>query len=272
MAIPDLKPQYETRAKVKIGERKGKYPSSVDHFISDDPEVPAGVKALTVVFPYDDVDDNFSTGLEWWVQTKDKRNQLACYTKDSGSEPVALRLEPYLDDQHKVVGEKLKQGRVPIGCTFRQCPQFRDRKCKPMGRLVFFIKGGRTDQVLQLDTKGWNSIEKLTGTLRGARLRGPLAGRHFILSVSFERRGTDRFPVLSLEEVDVEVNNEQDARVGDAVIALEQARAAGKTAREQLAAMLDQMRPGWRDDQRYIERIKEVGVEAALAKLEAAAA
>lgn len=270
MAIPNLNLNYEVRGKVRIGKKNQKgYASSVDHFLSSDPEVQGEPKTLRIVLPHADVEPNFSTGLEWWVQTKEKKNQLACYTKDSGSEPVALRLAPYVREDNVAVGEQLKQGRIPIRCPFRTCPEFKAGKCKPMGRLVFFIQGGRTDAVLQLDTKGWNSIEALTATLTGARMQGPLTGRVFDLSVAFENKGTSRFPVLSLTEVSEVLNTDKDAGYADALIAYQHACESvpeGEVvdARVALAAMLDHTNPGWRDNPAFIDRIKEVGPETAL--------
>lgn len=261
MAIPNLKLKYEVRAKVRIGKKNDAgYASSLDYFLSDDDEVKDGSKSLRVILPHAEIDDNFSTGLEWWVKTKvGGNNQLACYTKDAGAEPVALRLPPYVAPENVSVGEaRGGQGRIPIQCPFRSCPQFKQKKggCKPMGRFVFFIQGGRTDAVLELDTKSWNSIEALTATLTGARIQGPLTGRVFDLAVAFRSEGTSRFPVLSLMEVPVQINSDGDAGLVGAVVAHQQAVAAGKTPREVLALMLDQASPGWKSDAKTVEWIR----------------
>ena len=271
MAIPGLKTKYEVRAKVRIGEKRRGYPASVDHFLSDDPELTnlfgAEPKTIRVRFPYQDADEAFSTGLEWWVKTKKDANQLACYTKGEreGGESVALRLPPYVAPEDKVLGET-KTGRVKIVCPNRECPIFKENKCKPMGRLLFFLDGGRTDKVLELDTKSWNSIENLEPVLQGA---GDLRGRVFLLSVSFQSKGNKRFPVLSIEEADVQVNTEADVKKADSllfllgllsVVANDQDEDEVKRA---LALALDETNPGWRDKPEFINRIKEVGVEAA---------
>ncbi len=261
MPIPELTLQYDVRAKVRIGVKTDAgHPRSVDHFVSDDPEVKGEPSLLRIVLPHPDVEANFNTGLEWWVRTKEKKNQLACYTKGDGT---ALRLQPYLNDGNVVVGEpRGAQKRMPIECPFRECPQFQSKDCKPMGRLVFFIEGGRTDQVLQLDTKGWNTIEKLTATLTGARTRGPLTGRVFELSVAFEQHGGNRYPVLSLRGADVEATG----KLGPEMI---QAALAGELdARQTLAVILDDLQPGWRQDPKIVQWVKDEGVEGALRKLE----
>ena len=270
MAVPGLKHDYTVRAKVRIGKRQGAGATSVDHFLSDDPELAQlfGEKPSSILirFPHASVEDSFSTGLEWWVQRRsDKKNQLACYTKDGGSKPVALRMEPYLSGDEEIVGEKRpgKNGaRLPILCPVRDCPVLKKGSCKPMGRLVFFLEGGRTDAVLELDTKSWNSIERLEPVLANA---GDLRGRTWELSVAFESKGTKRFPVLSIKEVGVNVNNEQDAKEADALLPLLAAVTEGsETDREdrvriELAGALDVTNPGWRDNPKFIERIREVG-------------
>ncbi len=269
MAIPGLKTKYEVRGKVRIGEKRGNRPASVDHFLSDDPELAAlfGLepKVIRIRFPYRDADEAFSTGLEWWVKTQKGQNQLACYTKGEreGGEDVALRLPPYVAEQDKVLGES-KSGRVKIVCPNRECPIFKEHKCKPMGRLLFFLDGGRTDKVLELDTKSWNSIENLEPLLQGA---GDLRGRVWNLSVAFQSKGNKRFPVLSIEEADVEVNTEADVERADALVELLKATAeeglSDETLRYELAKALDVTNPGWRDKPEIIARVKEIGVSAA---------
>jgi len=272
MAIPNLSLKYEVRNKVRIGEKKvssgGKeYPAAVDHFVSPDPEVQGEPKVIRIILPHAEVEDNFSTGMEWWVKASGK-NQLACYTKDSGSKPVALRLPPYVSEGDEVLGEaRGGQGRIPIVCPFRSCPMMIDKRCKPMGRLVFFVEGGRTDSVLQLDTKSWNSIEALTATLTGSRIGGPLTGRTFELSVAFEQKGRDRFPVLSLTEADVEINSPADAGMVDAYVTWEQAGDA--EPRVVLARMLDQVFPEWRGHEPTLAWVREKGVEACIESLRA---
>jgi len=269
VAIPGLKTKYEVRAKVRIGEKRSGYPASVDHFLSDDPELThlfgAEPKTIRIRFPYQDADEAFSTGLEWWVKTQKRQNQLACYTKGDREEgeSVALRLPPYVDETNKTLGET-KSGRVKIVCPNRECPIFKQNKCKPMGRLLFFLDGGRTDKVLELDTKSWNSIENLEPVLQGA---GDLRHRVFTLSVKFESKGNKRFPVLSIEETDVQVNSEADLDKADALVQLlraveewETGVDSSDTVKAELAKALDQTNPGWRDNPAFIERIKEVGV------------
>lgn len=282
MAIPGLKAKYEVRGKVRIGERRTsqggrEYPAATDFFVSPDPEFHARAQlaggklsTLRIVLPHDDVEECFSTGLEWWVKGKDaKRPTLACYTKGDGT---ALRKAQMVGEDDEAVGAGVVgQDRTRIVCRFRDCPIFKRGKdgCKPMGRLVFFLEGGRTDQVLELDTKSWNSIERLTAALQGARLQGPLTGRVFELSVAFESKGANRFPLLSLSEVNVQINNDADVDRSEGLMAIERTAAAGGDARAQLAAFLDETMPGWKERQDVVDRIKAVGVEEALAKVKA---
>lgn len=268
MGVPGMKPKYEVRGKVRTGIKVNGQPRSVDYFLSDDPELAElfGEKPSTIRirFAHASVDDAFSTGLEWWTRRKsDKKNQLACYTKDSSAEPVALRMEAYGTDGFEVVGPK-KDIRVPIRCQSRDCPILKKGDCKPMGRLVFFLDGGRTDAVLQLDTKSWNTIERLEPILAAA---GDLRGRAWDLSVAFESKGTKRFPVLSIQEVAVNVNTEQDVAIADALLPLLAAVTEGRgepdqgvdRVRAELAGALDVTNPGWKDNEALVARIREIG-------------
>ena len=203
MAIPGSKPKIEASAKLRIGVKKvsdggREYPAAVDYFVGDGVE--GKPSSLEVAFVHADVDDAFSTGLEWWIKGR-SGNVLACYTKDGGDDPVALRLDQMLDEGQEAIGPPRGQGRLPIACPARVCPHLKDKSCKPMGRLIFTVPFlGPT--IYQLDTKSWNSIEKLTGALQVARASGPLNApeRGFVLSVAIVQKGRDRFPVLSLEE------------------------------------------------------------------------
>ena len=272
MAIPGHSTQYETRAKVRIGKKMGARPASVDHFLSDDPELTnlfgAEPKQIRIRFPYQDANEAFSTGLEWWVKTNKGANQLACYTKGEREEgkDVALRLPPYVNPENETLGET-NSGRVKIVCPNRACPIFKEKKCKPMGRLLFFLDGGRTDKVLEIDTKSWNSIEKIEPVLQAA---GDLRGRVWTLSVAFESKGNKRFPVLSIEEADVvQVNTESDVTRADSLLPLlaaateEGVPGNDEAVRSALAKALDITNPGWRDNEAFIARIKEVGVREA---------
>lgn len=276
MGIPGLKAKYEVRAKVRIGERRTsqngrEYPAATDYFVCEDAElserVAAGpVRSLRIVLPHDDVEDNFSTGLEWWVKKASaSRSTLACYTKGDGT---ALRKSQMLDEGQEAIGPAVGQDRLPIVCAFRECPIFKRGDCKPMGRLVFFLEGGRTDQVLELDTKSWNSIERLTAALSGARIQGPLTGRVFELSVAFESKGANRFPLLSIQEVNVDINSPADVQKAESLLAVERALANGADARRALIAGLDVDQPDWRDNEALIARLRELGAELALANFQ----
>lgn len=261
-----MQPKLEARAKVRVGKKDGKYPSSVDYFICDDEEFVRicgeKPKRILIEFPYSEAADNWSDGLEWWVKTKGGANKLACYTKDGGSEPVALRIENFFSEEgwEERLGGPRGENRIPIKCPARSCPQLEEGKCKPMGRLVFFLSGGRTDLPLQIDTKSWHSCEGITAGVQAAMRRKPnLVGRVFALSVEMKQKGTSKFPVLSLEEVAVEVNTPSDVEVADALVSL-----GNSPTREGLAAYLDVARPGWREKEEFTARIREVGIDEAI--------
>jgi hypothetical protein len=275
--IPGSKPKIEPTAKVRIGVKRTsgngrEYPAAVDYFVCEHPAFAELVgdkpKTLRIRFVHSSIDDAFSTGLEWWVKKSGKKPTLACYTKDGGENPVALRLDQMLDPGQEAVGPPRGSGRLPILCPARECVHFTKGDCKPMGRLVFQVEGSQ--HVWQIDTKAWNSIERLEGTLRLAQGTGPLdaPGRLFDLSVEMVKKGRDQFPVLSIKEVEVLVNSPADAGKADALLALDATLSAEGLAdregslRAALAAALDHVKPGWRDNPAVIEAIKAKGVEA----------
>jgi hypothetical protein len=264
--IPGSKPKIEATHKVRIGLKKtsqgGKeYPASVDYFVSD--AFGDQPKSMLVRFLHEDVEDAFSSGLEWWA-AKEGRNYLACYTKDGGNAPVALRLDKMLDEGQEPVGPPRGSGRLPILCPARECPHLKAKRCKPMGRLVFSRVG--SPLVLQLDTKSWNSVEKVTGALQIARASGPLNApdRTFRLSVEFVQKGSDRFPVLSIrEEFADSPQTAQAIAAGESTIAAEQTEGSN---RDKLIAALRARGLDPRDPA-VVARIQAVGVDAALEKL-----
>jgi hypothetical protein len=263
-----MTPKIEPTAKVRIGEKRvsknGKqYPAAVDYFVC--PGVIEGQpKTLRVRLLHDTVEEAFSNGLEWWVKTaRMQKGALACYTKDGSSDPTALRLEAYYSGEEKRSEAKVGADRFQIKCPARQCPILKRGDCKPMGRLVFAIEGD--PRALQIDTKSWNSIERLEGALRRAQELGPLRGRLFDLSVEIHKKGSDTFPVLSIQEVHVPLTAENGGvEKADALIAIENGLAEGLEPRVILANALDFQLPGWRDREDVVERIREQGAEAAL--------
>lgn len=283
MAVPGLKPAFDIHAKVKIGEKRksqrtgNEYPAAVDYFVCDADEFHDAVgdkpSSILIRLVHDTVDDAFSTGLEWW-----KGKVLACYTKGQGNPPVALRVADmkvkdgtlnFLDDDDVRLGPNRGQGRAPIVCRARECPHYTNGKdCKPMGRLVFTLNGDPVSRVYELDTKSYNSIEQISGALRVAASRGSLFGRLFELSVRFEQKGGERFPVLTIREIADQcsdtvsvVQNVEETIGREKVLA---AQEAGETdARTLLALYFDHARPGWKEDAdfvaRFTERLEQVG-------------
>lgn len=256
MAIPGLRPTFQVRAKVRVGKKNERgLPTSTDYFVCD--EVPQKTSELRIFFPHQSVDDNFSTGMEWW-----RGKQLTCYSKGEGEPPLAYRVKDMVGDA-EVRGEPMGRDRIPITCPVRDCAFVKEKSCKPMGRLIFWIDGlDRRQGVFQLDTKGWHSIENLLAVLSQYP---DLRGIPFKLSVSFTQKGTSRFPVLTLEE-DMEVNNDADIAKADALVQLRKVLEVGSDESEirlALATALNETNPGWRDRPDFIGRIKEVGVTKA---------
>jgi hypothetical protein len=276
VAIPGSTPTFDIHAKVRIGEKKtsqrtGKeYPSATDYFVCDSSEfrAVAGVRPSSILIRlvHDVTEEAFSTGLEWW-----RGKLLACYTKGEGNPPSALRVAEmkvkdgvtlnFLDEDDQRLGPNVGQGRAPIVCRARQCPHFTNGDCKPMGRLVFTLNGDPVSRVYELDTKAWNSIEQIEGALKVAASRGSLFGRLFRLSVRFESKGGDRFPVLTIEEIAeqcsetaVVVKNVEETIARENIRQLQE---DGETdARKLLAAYFDHTKPGWKEDSAFVERFK----------------
>jgi hypothetical protein len=169
----------------------------------------------------------------------------------------------------EVIGEQMGNERMPVRCDARECPIFKQKDgCKPMGRLQFYLAGSDPSAGLfQLDTKSWNSIEQIEGFLS---LLGDPRGKELILRVEMWSRGTSKFPVVTLEGVEVQANNESQVAVMDAAVQLHKMLAlaenpanqpdvAEMNVKLQLCATLDLTNPGWRDNPAFIERIREVG-------------
>lgn len=287
MAIPGRSlDKVDTRAKVRVGIKAPRkpggpaLPQSVNYFVCDDPEVAqlAGdkPKVLSIVLPFATADECFSTGLEWW-----KGKLLACYTHEGGSNPVALRIAQanginLLDGDDDRRGEQVGQGRQPITCRADACKHFGrnadNKECRPMGRLQFFLEGGRTDSALQLDTKGWNTIEQIASALKRAETRD-LRALRWQLHVEMVKKGRDQYPLVTIKEAPTPINTPTDVEKAEALRTIEAAFAADDTiippltARVVLASALDLTNPGWKLKPAIIDKIKEVGPDAALASM-----
>lgn len=265
MAIPGSASQEAVVpvGKVRIGEKKAgaKFPSSLNYFRANEPlfaelcgERPTSIEIVLIDTPH--VEPAWSSGMEWWV-AKDGKNKLACYTKDASDDPIAYRLRPYLDPDNVKRGEEIGSDRQPISCPFRDCVHFQKKQCKPIGRMTFYIASDPEKRPWRLDTKSWFSIEAIEAALK----RHPVHQR-FWLTVEYKTKGDKRFPVLGLELSSVQVT-EENVPEADRMVALAKALDTGK-AREGLAAYLDETHPGWRNNPAIIDRIKEIGPEAAI--------
>ncbi len=276
MAIPQQdqrnRSDIEPRAKVRTGEKRtsnrtgAEYPAATDYFLSDDLfHSTVGAKPAEIVIApvTDNPDDFWGSGMEWWL-AKNGQNVLACFTKDGGSDPIAHRITPYMDEDDTVRGPVHGSNRTPITCRFRQCPHFMEKNgCKPMGRLVFNLIDGVNEVVgvYQYDTKAWNSIENIEKFLAGRTLS---PDDRFKLSVAFQHQGDKKFVVVSIEEVNMDVNTPADVDKAEALVALME---SNEPAREALAAYLTATQPDWRENTRLIARLREIGAEAAVEKI-----
>lgn len=276
MAIPGLRPSFEVRAKVRVGEKGrtagGKeYPKSTDHFVCDDPDfvrvAGAKPKELTVSLPFEAAEDNFSTGLEQWQGA-----MLVCYAKGDqvGGQNAAFRKatmkkggrEVNLLDGFTVLGDTMGNDRRPVACAVRECALMKSKDCKPMGRLQFFIDGiDPSKGVYQLDTKSWNTVEKITAFLS---VLGDPRGQKLTLRVEMWARGTSKFPVVTLEggNVEIQADDPNGVAKADRAVMMHKALADNDEAqlRNELAAMLDLTTPTWREMPELIAKLQEVGV------------
>lgn len=267
MAIPGTRPDLPVRAKVRIGEKKkaasGKeYPAAADSFLCEEEGWERGIKELRIILPFAKPEENFSTGLEYW-----RGKQLTCYSKGEGDPPLAYRVKSEVKEWDTVRGEEMGRERIPVTCQVRQCPLLMDKACKPMGRLQFFLEGGdRSKGVYQIDTKSWNTIEKIEPFLT---MIGDPRERVLILRVEMVQKGRDKYPVISLEAADVEVNSPEDARIADQLLRLDAGLSTDDEAviKVELARLLDLTNPGWRANPEFVQRIKDVGAPAAARKM-----
>jgi len=284
MAIPNTRPVFDVRAKVRVGEKrktrdgKKEFPASVDYFVCDDPQFAqlAGdkPKELTILLPFQRPEDNFSTGLEQWAG-----QMLVCYTKGEqlDGRSVAFRrstmkkggrdvnlLDGFNVLSDRVVGNERRE----VECLDRNCPLMKAKDgCKPMGRLQFFLLGANpANGVYQLDTKSWNTIEKIEGFLS---VFGDPRGRPLKLRVEMWSKGTSKFPVVSLEGFDVEIGKDGTVDDADSYVALRGAVERGDETeiKVALARVLDKTNPGWREREDFVARIREVGAKAAAEKM-----
>lgn len=297
MGVPGLRPKYEVRAKVRVGEKRTtvkngreiEYPASVDHFLCDDEDFNRVCgpqpKRIEILLPFEEPEANFSTGLEQWAG-----QMLVCYSKDekAGQYPVAWRKRTMkkgekdinlLADFHVVTDRVVGQDRAGVHCLSRDCPVLKRKECKPMGRLQFFLPGVDPARgVYQVDTKSWNAIERIEGLLSTL---GDPRGRPLTLVVDMWGKGRDRYPVVGLEVPEVIVTAET-IPLADAIVALRAAydnEIDGGEMKVVLAELLDQTTPGWRDSTEFIaamkKRIEEIGprgaAQAMLKKYEEAA-
>lgn len=289
MAIPGLRPSFDVRGKVRIGERKEKhtergvreYPAALDYFICPDDgefEVKLGQpKTLRIQLPFARPEENFTTGLEQW-----QGQMLVCYAKGETrqGEPVAWRKRTMkkngadvdLTTGFRVIGEEIGNGRVGVACAVRNCPILKKKDCKPMGRLQFWIDGFPPEAgIFQIDTKSWNSIENIEGLLLSL---GDPRGRWLTLGVRIEQQGRDKFPVLYMEAEPVECETTADVTLADRLADLRFAIEQGKSdveKKQRLAKALDVTNPGWRESQSFIDgmvkRFEESSVTECCEKL-----
>lgn len=277
MAIPGQKPELDIRGKVRTGEqrksnRTGRmYPASTDYFLcNEDPDFAKewGEKPnLLLVRPaFDTIEEAFSTGLEWWTQTSGG-NKLACYTKDGGDDPIAMRAGNLVDEDDVLRGEPLSGGRQPITCRFRECPHFGPKGCKPMGRFIFYTVSEAGEMgPYQMDTKSWNAIGNIEKTLRADE--GEASKHMYKLEVVFKTEGDKKFPYVTLERADTtDINKPKDVADADAILELIEAHESGCAPRETLAAYLDATSPDWKNNPEMIARIQEIGPEQAVKNL-----
>ena len=85
------------------------------------------------------------------------------------------------------------------------------------------------------------------------------AGRTFQLSVHFETKGENRFPVLELTEGAMDVNTPEDVTKADALVQLMNNR-----TRLGLAAYLDETAPGWMTNQPLVAKLNDIGWQQAV--------
>ena len=158
MAIPGVSAELPLRAKVRIGGKDSRgYPTSYDHFECDHPDWNLdGARELLIRFPYPTLEECFPSGLERWVQKRDKSgNILTCYTKGDGTAHRLTKGERDGAGEYIIDPTKGSE-RLEMPCRAQACPLYgkeRTQGCRPKARLNFFIVGDpRVDTVWRLET------------------------------------------------------------------------------------------------------------------------
>lgn len=155
-----------------------------------------------------------------------------------------------------------------------------------MGRLDFFLDGGRQDLPLRFETKSFNSIEAILPFLKNLARLGPLSAHTLDLCVRIEKDGDKQYPVVWLEPRTVVEGDggqtEASRAQGDGSAAAAAARdtqddgspsdpgsldvSPSPTARDQVIALLELLGQDPRDEA-VAGWVRQVGVDEALVKL-----
>lgn len=166
---------------MRTGVKVNGQPRASDRFHSSDPaftEILGTPEKLTVSFPLPDPDDSLKTSLELWG----KNAVLRCWCADT-----------------KTAHRLTKDGEViQTPCTYPECQQYKQRNCTPVGRLKFAIPE-LGPGLFQLDTKSWNSISALMGTL--AMFKPIPASQLFELYMVKRKNKQGVFNVLQLKPI-----------------------------------------------------------------------
>lgn len=178
MAIPGVSAELPLRAKVRVGGKDSRgYPTSYDHFECDHADfaahhahVDGDVTELHIRFPYPTLEECFPSGLERWVQKRDRTgNILTCYTKGDGTAHRLTKGER--DGQGDYIIDPTKGAeRLPMPCKAQACPLYgkeRHQGCRPKARLNFFLVGDpRVDSVFRLETQSLNTYGPMAAILK----------------------------------------------------------------------------------------------------------
>lgn len=211
MAIPGVSAELPLRAKVRVGGKDERgYPTSYDHFECEHPDFLATVGAaegqpkpteLRIRFPYPTLEECFPSGLERWVQKRDRTgNILTCYTKGDG---VAHRLTKGEKDGagEYIIDPTKGSERLPMPCRAQACPLYgkeRTQGCRPKARLNFFlVDDPRVDSVYRLETQSLNTYGPIAAILRQY---SDLTKPTFILSAKRVKDGSKHYTLVEIRE------------------------------------------------------------------------
>ncbi len=173
----------------------------------------------------------YPASLDYFILKSDNEKLVQKFTELYGEKPSRIKIQFYSDDAEVVFPQWLKRyskdgllcrgdgerawrrqddgSVVEQECLYRDCEDYKAKKCKPVGSLRFLIPEISTDGFFQLDTSSYNSIKNINGGLHLLKMvnDNKLTGKDVMLDVSTEQAKGRKFSVLHIE-VNYEIDDD----------------------------------------------------------------